>query len=54
MDVKIPRINGVDAFKEIKGVSQSSMVVMITGLAIEDLIKAALEEGAYAVIYKPS
>ena len=53
MDVKMPGINGVEAFKEIKRVSPNSIVVMITGFAIEDLIKEALEEGAYAVIYKP-
>jgi len=53
MDVKMPGINGVEAFKEIKRVSQSSMVIMMTGFAVEDLIKEALEEGAYAVIYKP-
>ena len=53
MDVKMPGINGVEAFKEVKKVSQSSMVVMMTGFAVEDLIKEALEEGAYAVIYKP-
>lgn len=53
MDIKMPGINGVDAYKEVKKVSQSSMVIMITGFAVEELIKEALEEGAYAVIYKP-
>ena len=53
MDVKMPGINGVEAFKEIKRVSQTSIVVMITGFAVEDLIKEALDEGAYAVVYKP-
>jgi len=53
MDIKMPGINGVEAFKQVKKVSQSSIVVMITGFAVDDLIKEALEEGAYAVIYKP-
>ena len=53
MDIKMPGINGVDAYKEVKRVSQSSMVVMLTGFAVEELIKEALDEGAYAVIYKP-
>ena len=53
MDVKMPGINGVDAYKEIKTVSPGSVVVMMTGFAVEELVKEALEEGAYAVIYKP-
>ena len=53
MDIKMPGINGVDAYKEIKRVSPTSVVVMMTGFSIEALIKEALEEGAYAVIYKP-
>ena len=53
MDIKMPGINGVDAYKEVKRVSESSIVVMITGFAVEELIKEALQEGAYAVIYKP-
>ena len=53
MDIKMPGINGVDTYKEVKTISQSSMVVMITGFALEELIQEALEEGAYTVIYKP-
>ena len=53
MDIKMPGINEVDAYKEVKRVSQSSMVIMITGFAVEELIREALEEGAYAVVYKP-
>ena len=53
MDIKMPGINGVDAYKEIKRVSPGSVVVMMTGFSVEELIKEALEEGAYAVMYKP-
>ena len=53
MDIKMPGINGVEVYKEVKRVSQSSMVVMITGFALEELINEALAEGAYAVLYKP-
>lgn len=53
MDIRMPGMNGVDAYKEIKKVSPGSVVIMMTGFAVEDLIKEALEEGAYAVIYKP-
>jgi CheY-like chemotaxis protein len=53
MDIKMPGINGVDAYREIKKASPSSVVVMMTGFSLGELIKEALEEGVYAVLYKP-
>ena len=53
MDIKMPGINGVETYREIKKVSPQSVVVMMTGYSVEELIKEALEEGAYAVLYKP-
>ena len=53
MDIKMPGINGVDAYREIKKISPESVVVMITGFSLGELIKKAMEEGAYAVVYKP-
>ena len=53
MDIKMPGINGVQAFREIKKIRPASMVVMMTGYAVEDLVQAAEEEGALSVIYKP-
>ena len=53
MDIKLPGINGVEAYREIKSISPDTVVVVMTGFALEDLVKEALEEGAYAVIYKP-
>ena len=53
MDIKMPGINGVQAFREIKKISPDTVVIMMTAYSVEDLVKEALEEGAYAVIYKP-
>ena len=53
MDVKMPGINGVETYREIKKISPGSVVVIMTGFSIEELVKTALKEGAYAVIYKP-
>lgn len=53
MDIKMPGINGVETFKEVKKLSPSTKVIMMTAYAVEDLVKEALEEGAYAIIYKP-
>ena len=53
MDMKMPGINGVEAYREIKKASPCSVVVMMTGFSVEDLVKDALQEGVYGVLYKP-
>jgi len=53
MDIKMPGIDGVQTFREIKKIDPEAMVIMMTGYSVEDLVKEALEEGAYAVVYKP-
>jgi two-component system response regulator HydG len=53
MDIKMPGINGVQTFREIKKINPKAVVIMMTAYSVEDLIKEALEEGAYAVVYKP-
>ena len=53
MDIKMPGINGVQTFREIKKVNPKITVVMMTAYSVEDLIEEAIEEGAYTVIYKP-
>jgi len=53
MDIKMPGINGVQTFRETKKISPKSVVVMMTGFAVDDLVKEALDEGAFSVIYKP-
>jgi two-component system response regulator HydG len=53
MDIKMPGMNGVETFKELKKVRPEIAVVMMTAYAVEDLIGEALREGAYGVLYKP-
>lgn len=53
MDIKMPGINGVEAYREIKMASPDSIVVMMTGFAVEDLVEEAVREGVYGVLYKP-
>ena len=53
MDIKMPGINGVETYREIKKANPGSVVVMMTGFSVEELVKEALQEGAYGVIYKP-
>lgn len=53
MDMKMPGINGVQAFREIKKIDPKVAVIMMTAYSVEDLVKEALEEGACAIVYKP-
>jgi two-component system, NtrC family, response regulator HydG len=53
MDIKMPGLNGVDAFVEMKRRKPGVKVVMCTAYIVESLIRRALEEGAYAVLNKP-
>lgn len=53
MDIKMPIMNGVEAYKRIKKIRPEVKVMMMTAYAVEDLIQEALQEGAYGIIYKP-
>ncbi len=53
MDIKMPGINGVQTFREVKKIDPRAAVVMMTAYSVEDLVREALEEGAFAIIYKP-
>ncbi len=53
MDIKMPGMSGVETFVKIKEVSPNSVVIMMTAFALEEEIKRAIREGAYAVIHKP-
>jgi len=53
MDIKMPGINGVQTFREVKKINPQTAVIMMTAYSVEDLIREALAEGAYAVVYKP-
>lgn len=53
MDIKMPQMNGVEAFRRIKAARPSAVVVMMTAYALQDLVQQALDEGAYGVAYKP-
>jgi len=53
MDIKMPLMDGVEAYRKIKKIRFETAVVMMTAYAVEDLIAKALKEGAYGIIYKP-
>jgi len=53
MDIKMPGINGVETFKVVKRISPSTKVIMMTAYSLENLVKEALNDGAYGILYKP-
>ena len=53
LDIKMPVMDGVEAFKGIKKINPRIPVIMMTAFSVEDLIKDALKEGAYGVLHKP-
>jgi DNA-binding NtrC family response regulator len=53
LDIKMPGINGVETFKEIKKIRPEAVVMLMTAQSVENLVAEALEEGAYGIMYKP-
>jgi two-component system response regulator HydG len=53
LGIKMPGINGVDTFKEIKKIRPEAVVMLMTAQSVEELVAEALEEGAYGIMYKP-
>lgn len=53
MDIKMSVMSGVEAFRKIKTISSSTVVIMMTAFTRDELVRDALREGAYAVLYKP-
>jgi CheY-like chemotaxis protein len=53
MDIRMPRMDGVQAYKRIKHIQPNAVVMMMTAYALDDLIQEAFGEGAQKVFYKP-
>jgi two-component system, NtrC family, response regulator HydG len=53
MDVKLPGMNGIEAFFEIRRSRSDARVIMMTGFSVEELLSQAMLNGAHGVLYKP-
>ena len=53
MDVKMPGMNGVDAFFAIRQIKPDAQVVMMTGFSVEELVEKAMANGAVETLRKP-
>ena len=53
MDVRMPGIDGVEAFRRIRRHQEGVRVILMSAYGLEDLKQAALDEGAIAFLTKP-
>jgi two-component system response regulator HydG len=53
MDIVMPEMNGVEAFKKIKEMQPGAPVILMTAYSDEELIQTAKEQGARRIIHKP-
>ena len=53
VDIKMPVMDGVETHRRIKEIRPDATVMMMTAYTVEELVKQALRDGAYGVIYKP-
>jgi CheY-like chemotaxis protein len=53
MDIVMPQMNGVEAFRRIREIDPGARVILMTAYYDDEEIRSALEEGAYKAINKP-
>jgi CheY-like chemotaxis protein len=54
MDVRLPGIDGVEAFREIRRFRSDARIVLMSAYSVDSLIEGALREGADAFVRKPA
>ena len=55
IDMKLPVLNGLEIYSEIKKINPNSITILMTGYREEmnDFVNQALQNGAYTCLYKP-
>jgi len=53
MDIVMPEMNGVDAFKKIREIQPEASIILMTAYSDEELIRAAADKGVTLIIQKP-
>ncbi|KUG03309.1 putative two-component response regulator [hydrocarbon metagenome] len=53
LDLKIPRLNGLEVLKHLKRISPEALIIMLTGHATINTAVESMKEGAYDFISKP-
>jgi len=53
MDIVMPEMNGVEAFRKIREMHPGAAVILMTAYSEEELIQIARNEGARRIVHKP-
>jgi two-component system response regulator HydG len=53
MDIVMPEMNGVEAFRKIRDMHPGATVKLMTAYSEETLVQTAIDEGARQVVHKP-
>jgi DNA-binding NtrC family response regulator len=53
LDLVMPKMNGKQAFVEIKNIQESAKILISTGYTIDDKIEGFLNQGCHGFIQKP-
>ncbi|MCM8800540.1 MAG: response regulator [Candidatus Omnitrophica bacterium] len=53
LDVRMPKMDGVQTLIELRKINPQARYVMMTGYAVDDLLEKAMKEGAFASLKKP-
>ena len=53
LDINLPDMNGIEVLKKIRGITDQTQVIMISGMSHLEHVRAALHEGAYDYLVKP-
>ena len=53
LDVRLPDMNGVETYEQVKKIDPRTTVIMMTGYSEEELVERAISRGAYTCIHKP-
>ncbi len=53
MDIRLPIMDGVEAYERIRETTPEVPVIMMTAYSVDDLVVKALHEGAFGALIKP-
>ncbi len=53
MDIRMPRMDGVEALRVIRKQRPGMQVLLVTGFAVENLLREGVRGGAFTVVQKP-